>query len=383
MQPVVPLDDQGDGDRPAIDAWAGTLVPDAPLDATLKSDDVPIEEQRTLLTGGSLAGPDLPDLGDYELLEVIGQGGMGVVYRARQKSLDREVALKASRPSEDASKQATFRGMFSAEAIVTGNLDHPNIVPIHSLETDAEGHTYYTMKRVIGRSWDERIDRLTLEENLDILLRVCDAIAFAHSRGVIHRDLKPANVMLGDYGEVLVMDWGLAVSVEEHGKAEHISQTHRIGGTPSYMAPEQASNDRGHIGRGTDVYLLGAILYRLIAGHAPHTGPDAMSCIVNASHNLIRPTSQSGELIDIAYKAMSMDPEERHASVGMLQREIREDPGACGEHPPDGERATRPGRGRADRRLRAVLPGRLRLRGCPRPLAGQRARGGGIASGPP
>jgi WD40 repeat protein len=313
----------GEPDRQVVDVWAETVVPDAPLGATLKGGDIPVEERATLLASGSRARPKLPELGDYELLDVIGEGGMGVVYRARQKSLDREIALKASRPSGDQSKQATFRGMFSAEAIVTGNLDHPNIVPIHSLETDSEGHTFYTMKRVLGRSWEDRIEALTLEENLEILLRVCDAIAFAHSHGVIHRDLKPANVMLGDYGEVLVMDWGLAASVESYGKAEHISHTHHIGGTPAYMAPEQACNDLGRIGRATDIYLLGGILYRIVSGHPPHSGAGAMSCIVNASQNVIRPTSQSGELVDIALKAMNTRPEDRHADVAEFQREIR------------------------------------------------------------
>jgi WD40 repeat protein len=129
--------------------------------------------------------------------------------------------------------------------------------------------------------------------------------------------------MLGYYGEVLVMDWGLAASVEEHGKAEHITRTHRIGGTPAYMAPEQARNDVHRIGTQTDVYLLGGMLFRTVTGHAPHTGQDAMSCIMNAAGNVIRMTSGQGELLDIALRAMGTDPADRYQTVAEFRREIR------------------------------------------------------------
>ena len=145
---------------------------------------------------------------DYELLEVIGEGGMGVVYAARQSSIARTVAVKMLKPSAKVGEEQ--RDKFISEAVVTGELDHPNIVPIYDLGANDDGALFYSMKRVQGTPWDKVLHQKTLDENLSILLRVADAVAFAHARGVMHRDLKPENVMLGDYGEVLVMDWGLA-----------------------------------------------------------------------------------------------------------------------------------------------------------------------------
>ncbi len=269
---------------------------------------------------GELLGQDLAD---FEILDVIGSGGMGVVYRARQKSLDREVALKTVKRFEDKVMEETMRGPFVAEALVTGHLDHPNIVPIHTLESDTKGRSFYTMKHVIGRSWKDCLSQMSLQQNLDVLLRVCDAMSFAHSRGVIHRDLKPDNVMLGDYGEVMVMDWGLAASVESHGKAEDIRKTHQVGGTPAYMAPEMAKDDRRKIGRRSDVYLLGAVLYHIVTGLTPHVGKTAFECVMNAARNEIQKTSRKGELLEIALKAMSTRPGDRYASVADFADQIR------------------------------------------------------------
>ena len=145
---------------------------------------------------------------DYELLEVIGEGGMGVVYAAHQSSIARTVAVKMLKPSAKVGEEQ--RDKFISEAVVTGELDHPNIVPIYDLGANDAGALFYSMKRVKGTPWDKVLHQKTLDDNLSILLRVADAVAFAHAHGVVHRDLKPENVMLGDYGEVLVMDWGLA-----------------------------------------------------------------------------------------------------------------------------------------------------------------------------
>ena len=157
--------------------------------------------------------PDAPpktlaEVPDYELLDIIGEGGMGVVYAAHQSSIARTVAVKMLKPSAKVREEQ--RDKFISEAVVTGELDHPNIVPIYDLGSNDEGALFYSMKRVHGTPWDKVINQKQLDENLSILLRVADAVAFAHAGGVIHRDLKPENVMLGDYGEVLVMDWGLA-----------------------------------------------------------------------------------------------------------------------------------------------------------------------------
>ncbi len=180
------------------------------------------------------------------------------------------------------------------------------------------------MKHVQGTPWMSVIEEKSSAENVEILMKVADAVAFAHSRGVIHRDLKPENVMLGEYGEVLVMDWGLAMSTALFRKAESITQTSSMGGTPAYMAPEMATGPVDRIGPPADVYLLGAILYEIITGKPPHTGKNVMNCLFAAAKNEIQPTEHSGELLEIAMRAMSTSPADRPETVQDFQNEIRE-----------------------------------------------------------
>ncbi len=162
---------------------------------------------------------------DYEIIEVLGKGGMGIVYKARQKSLDRIIALKML--GKSLPEKQNLRSKFLIEAVVAGDLDHPNIVPIYDVGETESGLLFYSMKHVKGVPWKEIMHTKNVNDNLEILLSICDAIAFAHSRGIIHRDIKSENVMLGDYGEVLLMDWGMAVSVDERGKAESLSPLNR------------------------------------------------------------------------------------------------------------------------------------------------------------
>ncbi len=253
---------------------------------------------------------------DYEVLSRLGEGGMGVVLAARQASIDRTVALKMLKPKGAKDREA--RRKFLAEAVVTGDLEHPNIVPIYDLGSDESGALFYSMKRVKGTPWDSVIAKKTFQENLEILMKVADATAFAHSRGVVHRDLKPENVMLGDFGEVLLMDWGLAVTLGAP------SNTVGMAGTPAYMAPEMASGPVTRLSTTSDVYLLGAILYEVIAGYPPHTGKNVMQCLYAAGKNEIRPTDKTGELVAVALKAMATEPEARYPSVQAFQDAIRE-----------------------------------------------------------
>lgn len=265
-----------------------------------------------------------PDMAtDFELLEQLGEGGMGVVYAARQSSIDRPIALKMIKGS--ALTSAAARSKFLQEAVVTGDLDHPNIVTVHDLGADAGGNVFYAMKKISGTEWSKAIKQRSQRENLDILLNVCDAVAFAHSRGVIHRDLKPENVMLGSFGEVLVMDWGLAVAVNNRGKAERISANTGISGTPAYLAPEMTTPGRWReVGFCSDLYLLGAILYEILTGHRPHTGRNVGECLRNAARNVIRESSVTGELMEIARTAMAAKPIDRYATVQDFQAAIRE-----------------------------------------------------------
>ena len=305
--------------------WQGTFSPSSTPRTSLKSKEgVRARDSKLVIKNRAVreATAVTKKGADYELLNLIGEGGMGVVYAARQASIDRTVAIKMLKP--DIAEQAEQREKFLSEAVVTGDLDHPNIVPIYDLGSSENGALFYSMKRVQGTPWMSVVADKSPAENVEILMKVADAVAFAHSRGVIHRDLKPENIMLGDYGEVLVMDWGLAMSTSLFRKAESITQTSSMGGTPAYMAPEMATGPVDRIGPASDVYLLGAILYEVITGKPPHTGKNVMNCLFAAAKNEIQPTEHSGELLEIALRAMSTAPADRPATVQDFQNEIRQ-----------------------------------------------------------
>jgi serine/threonine protein kinase len=217
--------------------------------------------------------PELPPE-RYQLLGRLGRGGMGSVFLVRDLLLEREVALKLlSLPETEGELDARL----AREARVLASLEHPGIVPVHDLGRLADGRLYYTMKRVEGRTLAEhcRAEQLGLRARIGLLLKLCEALAFAHARGVLHRDLKPANVMVGSFGELLVMDWGLAAltapapgggsadGAAAAGAARAISGAL---GTPGYMAPEQATG--GPVDARADIYAVGGILADL-AGEKP------------------------------------------------------------------------------------------------------------------
>ena len=283
--------------------------------------EVPGKPPVKLRRVGAAGSPDAEC--DFQLLSMLGQGGMGLVYQARQTSISRSIALKMMRSdkSDDQDRQA----LFLAEALVTGQLDHPNIVPIYDLGMDEAGHLFYAMKELKGRPWSDTIGHQTLQENLDILLRVGDAVAFAHSRGVIHRDLKPQNVMLGEYGEVVLMDWGLAAAITTGSPALRVSKSTALCGTPAYMAPEMAHGLWNRIGPQSDIYLLGAILFEILEGAPPHLmgREDPTDALTAARLNKIAAAKTPGELQDIARKAMATEPADRYASVKDFQAAIR------------------------------------------------------------
>jgi len=300
------------------EVWASMHQPDATPRSTIKPDASPVVTESNLIIQPRVIrdrGEADSGTADYELLGKLGDGGIGVVHFARQASIDRTVAVKELRP--EYAKNRDKREEFLAEAIVTGELEHPNIVPIYDLLTTDKDVLFYSMKRVQGTPWDEVISRRSTQENLDALMKIADAVAFAHSRGVVHRDLKPENVMLGDYGEVLLMDWGLAIAPSK-------AKGSGMGGTPAYMAPEMATGPIQRVGFHSDVYLLGAILFEIITGTTPHTGTTVTLCVLAAAKNEIQPTDKSGELLDIAMKAMAKEPEDRFAGVTDFQAAIRE-----------------------------------------------------------
>jgi serine/threonine protein kinase/WD40 repeat protein len=257
----------------------------------------------TVVTGAPVRdskAPALDTLPGHVVGEFIARGGMGAVYRAKQMALGREVAVKVMTAQAESAEMAE---RFRREALVLGRLEHPNIVPIHDLGTDADGQLFYTMKLVKGRTLQHILNDLRLEHPealrehrlpalLTIFCKVCDAIGFAHSQGIIHRDLKPENVMVGEFGEVLVMDWGLAkiqdYGTRRQGDAESpdadISLSHRlmvspsqtvagaVMGTPQYMSPEQAWGQIDELDACSDIFSLGGILYAILTLRPPVEG---------------------------------------------------------------------------------------------------------------
>ncbi len=283
---------------------------------------------------GLLRDPDdAPQSGDdtFQLLEKIGQGGMGIVYKARQRSLGRRVAVKKLHPKRKDQRDVE-RALFEAEAHTAGLLDHPNIVPIYDLNETPQGDLFLAMKLVGGRSWRELLWERPkdLERHLEILLQVCNAVAFAHSREIVHNDLKPSNVMVGSFGEVLLMDWGLAVSFADHAKrppkVRHISDITGPCGTPAYCPPELAEGRWSAIGPTTDTYLLGALLYEAICRTPPHPGDKFWDVVARAAQGEVPslPETVNPELRAICTRALALEPELRFPSVAEFQQALRD-----------------------------------------------------------
>jgi tRNA A-37 threonylcarbamoyl transferase component Bud32 len=286
--------------------------------------------------------PPAPAPPRYEPRGTLGRGGMGTVARALDRELGREVALKSLLRDTP-----TVRERFLREARITGLLEHPGIVPIYDLARDAAGRPFYTMRIVHGRTLAALLADVragaphpTLDECVEIFLRACDAVAFAHSRRVVHRDLKPENVMVGDFGQVLVVDWGLARQLggEDTAGESPVAAGGRdtrtldgtVLGTPSYMPPEQAEGRLADVDERSDVYSLGAILYEICA-LAPPFGGDSTGAVLAAvcTAPLVPPRERApGRAIPPALEAvvlaaMARDPAARPASVVELQRAVR------------------------------------------------------------
>lgn len=282
---------------------------------------------------------EIPDLTGtrYRLLEPVARGGMGVVYAAEDDKLQRRVALKVL---DAPTAGGDLANRLIREALVLARLEHPGIVPVHDVGTLNDGRVFYTMKLVQGQCLDQYLGTIpSLTERLRLFLRICDPVAFAHAHGVLHRDLKPANIMVGSFGEVLVMDWGLAKLLRENAgspsqladadatifeKPHKAADSDRAGqtiatghgtimGTPGYMSPEQARGDVEHLDARSDIFSLGALLRFLLTKNPDGTASAAAKP---------RSVHLNKALEAICLKAVATRPEDRYSTVSELALDV-------------------------------------------------------------
>src|SRR5947208_3215703 len=267
--------------------------------------------------------PMLMDFGDYELLEQIGRGGQGVVFRARQKSLNRIVALKVIGLGNWATEAHLKR--FRLEAEAAAKLEHPGIVPIHEVG-ERDGSCYFSMKFVEGGQLDEVVRReaMPIRQAVELIAKVARTVHFAHKHGILHRDIKPGNILLDAKGEPHLTDFGLARLVESEST---VTRTMEVLGTPSYMAPEQAVGNNAAVSSVTDVYGLGAVLYQLLTGQPPFAGGTTYETIKllldtePRQPRLVNPKIDR-DLSTICLKCLEKDPKRRYSSALALAEDL-------------------------------------------------------------
>jgi WD40 repeat protein/tRNA A-37 threonylcarbamoyl transferase component Bud32 len=339
-----------DGLRDLLERLAHADAFDGPTEATLLG---PADGKGPAVVHACRSGrPGTSDL-RFRILRPHARGGLGEVFVARDEELGREVALKKIQDCH--ADHPENRARFLREAEITAGLEHPGVVPVYGLGRYADGRPFYSMRLIRGESLKEAIERfhgtdgparylgarsLDLRQLLGRFLAVCNTVAYAHSLGVLHRDLKPANIMLGSYGETLVMDWGLAryfgradtqdqpaPAGPEAGLDSSLTRAGRTMGTPHFMSPEQAGGRLDLVGPASDVYGLGASLYCLLTGKPPFAEADSSAILFNVQCGMFpRPRSRNRQvpvaLEAICLKAMALRPEDRYASARALADDI-------------------------------------------------------------
>lgn len=347
--------------RGVLDTTSLARLEDRVKEDLTPPDNNPAEPTATVAyVGGSIVrNTDATDTGvewgRFQILRPHARGGLGEVFLAFDSELNRSVALKElqARRAHDPDSQARFL----LEAKITGRLEHPGIVPVYSLGRYTDGRPYYAMRLIEGETLRDAIERfhrvgakvggrddreLTFQRLLRSVIDTCNAIAYAHSRGVVHRDLKPENIMLGRFGETLVVDWGVAKNLADSQGEGNESQPHSpnrdsmdasmtrpgsVVGTPQYMSPEQAAGDLERVGPASDVYSLGAILYSLLVGHSPFPDGDVPSVLDRVRRGIFPAPRRLRRSVDptleaICLKAMSLDQQDRHTTALDLANDL-------------------------------------------------------------
>lgn len=336
------------GDRPSASEFQARFPQVVMTDTVL--------EDTTANAAPARSGGPPQTVGRYRPLRLHARGGLGEVLVAQDEELHREVALKRIQDRHAGDPESRRR--FLREAEITGRLEHPGIVPVYGLIQDESGQAYYTMRFIQGESLKEAIEhfhsldpateatarRLALRQLLGRFVTVCATIAYAHDRGVVHRDLKPANIMLGKYGETLVVDWGLAKVLElidgasqlgrsrplrlsSEDSADDMTQTGSVLGTPAFMSPEQASGHGERVGPASDIYSLGATLYVLLTGKSPFSESSIEATLDKVRRGVFPPPRQikkeiAPALEAICLRAMAVQPENRYDSARALADDI-------------------------------------------------------------
>jgi len=339
--------------EPEIETLGGKTIMAPPLSDS-HGNEITDEELKKMLGSDSE-----PTIGVLQNMVTIGIGGIGTVFSAHDPVLHREIAIKILRPAYR--NQLNYVTGFIREARITAQIDHPNVIPVHQLGVFDDAGAYFTMKRVEGvtlanilhklkENDPETIKTYTRQRLLEIFVSICNGVAFAHSKGIIHRDLKPANIMVGDYGEVFIADWGLAIYRKENdnsnsarkielgalpedpGADENEESLNKISGTPAFMAPEQVTGTTADVDEQTDVYALGTILYSILTWEqSPYDGASTVTQLMRdvVYRKFLRPRRRAPrrripfELEAITLKAMDHDKSRRYKTVIALLSDVR------------------------------------------------------------
>ncbi|MGH7280863.1 MAG: protein kinase domain-containing protein [Polyangiaceae bacterium] len=310
------------------------LEPEAPPVHVIES--IPVRGTQNL-SPQAIASERIPTPEHLVIAPELARGGMGHVHPATDRNLLRHVALK--RLDKNYVGKAFYQDSFIAEAQIAGQLEHPNIVPVHELAIDPNGVPYFTMKLVQGMAFSDWLDQKKIgtieriEGGIEILLKVCDALAYAHHRGVIHRDLKPANIMVGDFGQVYLMDWGLARLIRGAPASGERALMNAKGpvGTPDFMSPEQARGNPKDVDERSDVFGMGGLLFEVLAGYGPYgRQPDenitlkrAVAGQVASIDEACRSYGIAKRIRAITERAIHPDVNKRYARVTDLQSDLR------------------------------------------------------------